>query len=134
MEKLLLLIREIITLENLAKKNRTRRVFHRRLYLISVLRSHDVKLKKIGSMFDLDHSTIIHCLKRYKELKGFKDELLHEDTKDLVNLINGNFAQPTHSIIFDVRNAVTRHDWNLVRSRVENGSYLELKQYQNLKK
>ena len=134
MEKLLILIREIITLEQLAKKNRTRKVFHRRLYLISVLRSHDIKLKKIGSMFDLDHSTIIHCLKRYKELKGFKDELLHGDTKDLVNLINGNFSQPDHSIIFDVSNAVTRHDWNLVRSRVENGSYIELRQYQNLKK
>jgi len=134
MEKLIILIKEIITLENLKKKDRTLRVFHRRIYLISVLRSHDMKLKDIGRMFSLDHSTIIHCIKRYKELKGLKDQLLHEDTKDLVNLINGNFAQPEHSIIFDVSNAVTRHDWNLVRSRVENGSYIELRQYQNLKK
>ena len=134
MEKLLILIKEVIALESLDKKNRNRKVIHRRMYLISLLRSHDIKLKKIGSMFNLDHSTIIHSLKRYKELKGFKDELLYEDTKDLVNLINGNFAQPEHSIIFDVSNAVTRHDWNLVRSRVENGSYIELRQYQNLKK
>lgn len=134
MEKLLILIKEIITLENLGKKNRTRKIVHRRFYLMSVLRSHDITLKKIGSMFNLDHATVIHGLKRYEELKGFKDELLAEDTKDLVNLINGNFSKPEHSIIFDISNAVTRHDWNLVRSRVENGSYIELRQYQNLKK
>jgi hypothetical protein len=133
MEKLLLLIKEIIELEQLNKKNRVRRVIHRRFYLMSVLRSHDVKLKKIGSMFNQDHSTVIHGLKRYDELKKMKDTLLAEDTKDLVDLINGNFREPEHSIIFDVRNAVTKYDWNLVRARVENGSYIELKQYQNLK-
>lgn len=134
MEKLLILIKEVIAIEGLDKKNRNRTVVHKRMYIINLLRSHDLTLKKIGSMLNQDHSTIVHALKRYKELTKQKDQLLIEDTKSLVNLINGNCANPEYSIIFDVSNAVTRHDWNLVRSRMENGSYIELRQYQNLNK
>jgi hypothetical protein len=46
----------------------------RRYHLMTHLRLvYDMRLAKIGTLFSLDHATIIHGLKRYKDLKNDKD-------------------------------------------------------------
>ena len=126
MESLIKEVKEVISREGLDKKNRRRHIVHARFYLMSLLRKHEVKLKSIGEMFDMHHATVIHGLAKYEDLKGFNDRLLDEDTRHLQAVFEGKYEEPIFSIVYDVNNAVTRYDWNVIRSRVENGIYTDI--------
>ena len=119
-------ITETIHREGLNKKDRRRHIVHQRMYLMNILRSHEIKLKAIGLMFNLHHATVIHLITKYKDLKDMNDALLEADTLHLQEIFEGKYSEPVFSIVYDVNNAVTRYDWNTIRVRVERGVYTDI--------
>jgi hypothetical protein len=119
-------ITETIHREGLNKKDRRRHIVHQRMYLMNILRNHEVKLKAIGLMFNLHHATVIHLITKYKDLKNMNDALLNVDTLHLQEIFEGKYSEPVFSIVYDVNNAVTRYDWNTIRARVERGVYTDI--------
>jgi hypothetical protein len=119
-------ITETIHREGLNKKDRRRHIVHQRMYLMNILRNHEIKLKAIGLMFNLHHATVIHLITKYKDLKEMNDALLDADTLHLQEIFEGKYSEPVFSIVYDVNNAVTRYDWNTIRARVERGVYTDI--------
>ena len=119
-------ITETIHREGLNKKDRRRHIVHQRMYLMNILRNHEIKLKAIGLMFNLHHATVIHLITKYKDLKEMDDALLEADTLHLQEIFEGKYSEPVFSIVYDVNNAVTRYDWNTIRARVERGVYTDI--------
>ena len=126
MENLVKDVAEAISREGLNKKDRRRHIVHQRMYLMNLLRNHEVKLKAIGMMFNLHHATVIHLIAKYKDLKSMNDALLNVDTLRLQEIFEGKYSEPVYSIVYDVNNAVTRYDWNTIRARVEKGVYTDI--------
>lgn len=126
MENLVKDVAEAISREGLSKKDRRRHIVHQRMYLMNLLRNHEVKLKAIGMMFNLHHATVIHLIAKYKDLKSMNDALLNVDTLRLQEIFEGKYSEPVYSIVYDVNNAVTRYDWNTIRARVEEGVYTDI--------
>lgn len=126
MENLVKDVSESISREGLNKKDRRRHIVHQRMYLMNLLRNHEVKLKAIGMMFNLHHATVIHLIAKYKDLKYMNDALLNVDTLRLQEIFEGKYSEPVYSIVYDVNNAVTRYDWNTIRARVEKGVYTDI--------
>ena len=126
MENLVKDVSEAISREGLNKKDRRRHIVHQRMYLMNLLRNHEVKLKDIGMMFNLHHATVIHLIAKYKDLKSMNDALLNVDTLHLQEIFEGKYSEPVYSIVYDVNNAVTRYDWNTIRARVEKGVYTDI--------
>ena len=126
MENLVKDVTEAISREGLNKKDRRRHIVHQRMYLMNLLRNHEVKLKAIGMMFNLHHATVIHLISKYKDLKSMNDALLNVDTLRLQEIFEGKYSEPVYSIVYDVNNAVTRYDWNTIRARVEKGVYTDI--------
>ena len=120
-------IAKVITELQLDKPNRKRQVIHRKMYLISLLRANGMKLKPIGDMFNMDYSTVIHSLSRYKDLKRFKDALLCEDTRALRGQFGEHLDTPVFSIVYDMRNATGPYDFKVIRERLENKVYIDVK-------
>tara|TARA_R110002167_G_scaffold72977_2_gene204787 strand:+ start:484 stop:870 length:387 start_codon:yes stop_codon:yes gene_type:complete len=107
--------------------NRKRSFIHKRFYLMSLLRVNGVKLKEIGSIFNQDHSTVVHGLKKYADLRRFKDSLLDEDTRELREQFGEHFDKPVFSIIYDMRNATNPYDFKVIRERLDNQVYIDVK-------
>lgn len=118
---------EVIAELKLDKPNRKRQVVHRKIYLMTLLRNNGMKLKPIGKMFNVDYSTVIHSLGRYKDLNRFKDALLGEDTRGLRERFGEQFSAPVFSIIYDMRNATNPYDFKVIRERLENKVYIDVK-------
>lgn len=130
MSNILTTINTIIDCNGLNKRDRRRPTYHKKMYLMTQLRRYDVKLKFIADMFNTDHSSVITALNRYKELKSMNDQQLENDIEKIKNILSKEVGVVEFSIIFDVENAVTMHDFELIRKRVENGVYMELKHIQ----
>lgn len=63
-----------IQMQKLDKKRRDRNLAEQRYYLFSILREHKLGLKEIGSMFNRDHSTVIHGLKMHDLLMSINSK------------------------------------------------------------
>ena len=127
METLIREVKEVIRLEGLNQKDRRRHVIHARMYLMNLLRRHEIKLIEIGAMFNLDHSTVVHALNKYEELEYLNDKILIRDTKNLRDIFEVKYSTPKFSIVYDVNNATTQHDFRVIQSRMEQGVYSDVK-------
>lgn len=119
-------VKEVISREGLDKKDRRRHIVHARFYLMNLLRKHEVKLKSIGELFNMHHATVVHGINQYQDLKQMKDRLLDEDTRHLQAIFEGRYKEPVFSVYYDVCNAVTRHDFKVIQSRMEQGIYSDV--------
>ena len=126
METLIREVKEVIRLEGLDQKDRRRHVIHARMYLMNLLRRHEIKLIEIGRMFNLDHSTVVHALNKYEELEYLNDKILIRDTKNLRDIFEVKYSTPKFSIVYDVNNATTQHDFRVIQSRMEQGVYSDV--------
>jgi hypothetical protein len=67
-------IKEYIFSEGLAVKSRKREVVYRRIYLFRYLKQMEgMSLISIGKMFNRDHSTVIHGLRTFDNVKLYED-------------------------------------------------------------
>ncbi len=118
--------------DNLKKRCRKPEMVLKRMFIYNLMREHDFTLVKIAKTFERNHATIINGLKTYKNLKSIKDF-------QFVSVLSGyrDFFQQfdiqkiEYSIARDVRNATTFRDIGLMRKRLENNMYHDLKGKRN---
>ena len=68
------MIKEYIIQEKLAGKKRRRDLVYRRIYLFKYLHTMEgMTLVDIGKLFNRDHSTVIHGLKTFDNVKLYSD-------------------------------------------------------------
>jgi len=118
------LIKEIIEQDGLANKNRKREIVHKRIYLFNRLRKDGYTLKRIGSLFNMNHATILHGLKTYQNLMDVNDNQLRIDTEYYQLLLN---LQPPGTIEYDLKTEIKQArnltDLKNIQSRIKNNFY-----------
>ena len=118
------LIKSIIKKDGLAKKCRTVDVVNKRIYLFNFLRNNGYTFNVIGNLFNLDHTTVIHGIKRYKELNATNDAMLQVDTEHYVDKLKDvKAAVINYNLEKDVRKATTVRDLDIIKRRLTNNLY-----------
>ena len=118
------LIKEVIEKDGLASRERFSPLINKRMYMYTIMRKHGMSLQKIGSFFNRDHCTIIHGIKRYKDLTKSKDAMLKVDTEEYEQIF-GKIPVPKerYNLEKDVRKATTITDLDIIKRRLDNGMY-----------
>ena len=118
------LIKSIIKKDGLAKKCRTVDVVNKRIYLFNFLRNNGYTFNVIGNLFNLDHTTVMHGIKRYKELNATNDAMLQVDTERYADLLKDvKAAVRKYNLEKDVRKATTVRDLDIIKRRLTNNLY-----------
>jgi len=115
------LIKEIIQQDGLAQKNRKREIVHRRIYLFRKLREDGHTLKGIGSLFNMNHATILHGLKTYQDLSDVKDKLFLHDIEYYRVLLS--LEGPELVLRKGIEEAKNLKDWRKIQLRIKNKFY-----------
>jgi len=124
MEDLIKNVKYFIEKHELKKKCRQPRYVHRRIYFFYILREAGATYQEIGDLFDLNHATVIHGIKRYKELRDTNDRLLHLDLVEYTGKIK--LKKRTYNLRKDILKATTVTDLEIIKRRTENNLYKEL--------
>ena len=124
MENLIKDVEYFIQKDNLKKKCRKRKYIHKRIYLFYTLRRAGCTYQRIADMFDLNHATVIHGIKTYKNLKRTKDELLHLDVAEYGVKIKNKPKK--YNLKQDIFKATTLRDLEKIKLRAEKNVYEEL--------
>ncbi len=124
MEDLIRKVKHHIRKDGLKSKCRKPYYTHRRMYLFNLLRNAGVTYSRIAELFDLNHATIIHGIKRYENLKQTRDAFLLLDIADY----DGKFQLHKHeyNLKRDILKATTIRDLEIIKGRTEKQLYKEL--------
>ncbi len=121
MEDLIKVVEYFIQKDELKKRCRQRKYIHKRIYFFNVLRNAGCTYQRIGDMFGLNHTTILHGIKTYKDLKKAKDPLMFLDIAEY----NGKF-KVKYDLKTDILKATTIGDLQIIKRRTEKELYKEL--------
>ena len=115
------LIKQVIEKDGLNSKERYSPLIHRRMYMYSIMRKHGMPFQKICQFFNRNHATIIHGIKRYKDLTKSNDAMLKVDTEEYEQVF-GKIPVPkkTYNLEKDVRKATTIQDLNIIKRIIDN--------------
>jgi hypothetical protein len=115
------LIKEIIEQDGLNIKNRKREIVHKRIYLFNTLRKNGYTLKRIGSLFNMNHATILHGLRTYENLTDVNDKELKSDTEYYKLLLS--LDRPQVDLRNEIKEAKNLSDLRKVQQRIKNNFY-----------
>lgn len=124
MEDLIKNVEYFIEKDELKKKCRKRKYIHKRIFFFHTLRNAGLTYQRIAEMFGLNHATVLHGIKTYKNLKKTKDELLLLDIADYDGKFK--FHKKTYDLKKDILKATTISDLGIIKRRTENNLYKEL--------
>ncbi len=124
MEDLIKNVKYFIEKHDLKKKCRKPRYVHRRMYFFYVLREAGATFQHIADLFDLDHATVMHGIKRYKELRQTQDKLLLLDISEYTGKIK--LKKRRYNLKKDILKATTIKDLEIIKGRTEKELYKEL--------
>lgn len=118
--------------DELAKQCRYREKVYKRMFIYNLLYGHDFGVTEIGRLFGRNHASIINALNKYNDLISMKD-------KCFLTIISGYaefFEQHDvnnlrYSIKYDLRNATSSRDLTIMRKRLENDLYIDIKKNGN---
>ncbi len=65
-------VKDYITAQGLDGSSRRRELVDKRTYLVKYLRDQGETLKSIGELFNRNHATVIHALKKYEDVSTLK--------------------------------------------------------------
>ena len=117
-------IQQIIEEQNLMEKSKPRYLVHRRWYLFGLLRKHGIRLERIGEMFNLSHSTVIHGINQAKYYEDRNDKLFLMDTLKLQEEFAGKeIIYQQRNLIEDIENCTSMYHLSLVQARIKNNQY-----------
>ena len=115
------LIKEIIEQDGLAQKNRKREIVHRRIYLFRKLREDGHTLKGIGSLFNMNHATILHGLRLYQDLTDINDKVFLHDIEYYKLLLS--LELPELDLRKEIKEAKNLKDLRKIQLRIRNKFY-----------
>ncbi len=118
------LIKQVIEKDGLKKRNREQHIVHRRIFLFNLLRENGYTYAYIARLFNMNHATVLHGIKRYKELLSLNDVRLQVDTERYVQKFEDiEAAVIKYNLEKDVRKATTITDLDIIKRRLNNGMY-----------
>lgn len=115
---------EYIRVEELDCKSRDSFYVFRRQYLMSAIyNTHQFTLKQIGAMFQRDHSTVIHSIRKHEELKS--DRLYQKMTDSCAKLLLEplEFTRQRRNIFDDIAKASNLEKLRRIRRWINEGRY-----------
>ena len=116
------LIKKIIQKDELDKKCRKVTTVNKRIFLFNALRNRGLTLYQIAEMFKMNHSTIIHGIKRYNEFTAALDVSLKLDTEAYRQILE-NAPQQKYSLEKDILEAETMQELRTIKRRLYNNLY-----------
>ncbi len=118
------LIKKVIEKDGLKKRNREQHIVHRRIFLFNLLRENGYTYAYIARLFNMNHATVLHGIKRYKELLSLNDVRLQVDTERYVQKFKDiEAAVIKYNLEKDVRKATTITDLDIIKRRLNNNMY-----------
>jgi len=118
------LIKEVIEKDGLKKRNREQHIVHRRIFLFNLLRENGYTYAYIARLFNMNHATVLHGIKRYKDLLSLNDVRLQVDTERYAQKFEDiEEAVIKYNLDKDVRKATTITDLDIIKRRLDNGMY-----------
>ena len=118
------LIKEVIKKDGLKKRNSEQHIVHRRIFLFNLLRENGYTYAYIARLFNMNHATVLHGIKRYKDLLSLNDVRLQVDTERYAQKFEDiEEAVIKYNLDKDVRKATTITDLDIIKRRLDNGMY-----------
>jgi hypothetical protein len=127
-------VKEYIQAEELNGKSREQFYVFRRHYLCWALyRSQELTLTEIGRMFNRDHSTVLHCIRKHEELKN--DKLYQKMTETCQELMAEpiTFTKQRRNIFDDIAKATNLEKLRRIRRWLNEGRYDHQNTFQQVK-
>jgi hypothetical protein len=127
MENLIKRINEIIETENLTQRTKKPNKVHRRWFIFSYLRKNNYVLREIAELFDMNHATIIHGIKKAEFYEQVKDEMFLIDTLDLFEEFKNKMLKiKERNLIQDIMDSKNLYDLTKIKRRLQNNVYKNL--------
>ena len=127
MENLIERINEIIETENLTQRTKKPNKVHRRWFIFSYLRKNNYVLREIAELFDMNHATIIHGIKKAEFYEQVKDEMFLIDTLDLFEEFKNKMLKiKERNLIQDIMESKNLYDLTKIKRRLQNNVYKNL--------
>jgi hypothetical protein len=124
MENLINRINEIIETENLRERTKKPNKVHRRWFIFSYLRKNNYVLREIADIFDMNHATIIHGIKKAEFYEQVKDEMFLIDTLDLFEEFKNKMLKiKERNLIQDIMESKNLYDLTKIKRRLQNNVY-----------
>lgn len=124
MENLIDRIHEIIETENLTQRTKKPNKVHRRWFIFSYLRKNNYVLREIAELFDMNHATIIHGIKKAEFYEQVKDEMFLIDTLDLFEEFKNKMLKiKERNLIEDIMESKNLYDLTKIKRRLQNNVY-----------
>ena len=117
-------VKEYINSEGLNGRSREQFYVFRRHYLCYALyRTQELTLSEIGSIFNRDHSTVLHSIRKHEELKN--DRLYQKKIESCVQLMSEplTFTRQRRNIFEDVAKATNYDKLRRIRRWLNEGRY-----------
>jgi hypothetical protein len=124
MEDLIKNVEYFIDKHDLKSRSRKPRYVHRRMYFWNLLRESGMTYEGIGKMFGHHHATVLHGIKKYKQLRSYNDKLLLLDIACYEGKLK--VKKKTYDLKQDILKATTVTDLEIIKRRTENNLYKEL--------
>ena len=112
-------IRKYVKENGLDERNRRRDLIDQRTYLAKYLRSNGETFHKIGQIFNLHHSTVIHAVNKFDDINNSLDFILN--CTDLI------IKFPISGALTEFRDTISKNNKVLVNLNSE--EYLSLQTY-----
>ena len=127
-------IKEYIQAEDLNGKSREQFYVYRRHYLCWALyRTNEFTLSQIGALFNRDHSTVLHSIRKHEELQN--DRLYCGLTKSCQELMAEPlvFTRQRRNIFDDISKAINLEKLQRIRRWLNEGRYDHQNNFQQVK-
>ena len=124
-------VREYIESEGLNGRSREQFYVFRRHYLCYALyRTQELTLSEIGKIFNRDHSTVLHSIRKHEELKD--DRLYKKMTESCSQLMSEpvTFTRQRRNIFDDIAKATNYERLRRIRRWNNEGRYDHQKSFQ----
>ena len=112
-------IRQYVKENGLDERNRRRDLIDQRMYLGKYLRSRGETFTKIGQIFNLHHSTVMHSVNKFDDINGSLEFILN--CTDLI------IKFPISGALTEFRDTISKNNKVLVNLNSE--EYLSLQTY-----
>lgn len=117
-------VKEYIESEGLNQRSREQFYVFRRHYLCYALyRTQELTLSEIGSIFNRDHSTVLHSIRKHEELKN--DRLYQKKIESCIQLMSEplTFSRQRRNIFEDIAKATNYEKLRRIRRWLNEGRY-----------
>jgi hypothetical protein len=117
-------VKEYIESEGLNQRSREQFYVFRRHYLCYALyRTQELTLSEIGKIFNRDHSTVLHSIRKHEELKN--DRLYQKKIESCIQLMSEplTFSRQKRNIFEDIAKATNYEKLRRIRRWLNEGRY-----------